>query len=515
MSSRLFPLFIFAFFLTLLGPFALNKSNNYNLYHKDQTPPFRLPLSQEPLDLDPKRFVAPASNYFFFNLMRGLYRWNSEGTPLPEQAQSCDWQEELVLRCRLKEGLQWSDGSALLAQDYVRTFHYLLAPKNQGSATPLLKNLIHYEEVIQNLMAPEKIGVKALDAQTLQFTLSRPDKDFISKLASSALTPMKNQDVSLNRVTNGPYKLYEFTPGQKFVLLPSLKYHGGQAHRPPLIFYMADDDNTVLRLYLTKELDMVRRLPTDLIPYYENKPDYFRLPLARFDYIGFGATLKKNLPLRQWLATTPDYSELKKIYHSTEQPGCVGKILNLNQQSLCYTKEQNGEVYPPSSPMDLKFGFSRAGGESVQRGMEWLQDQWHKASQAPLQIELFPTEPGSFLAQIKRNSFDIFRKGFPLERPTCLALLEGFGKTGSEGFLQVSPPELEKLLSDLAKADSSEIRATLCEEGLRRLMTDYALIPLGQVEYSLLISPHFRGWVLNPMNQLDLANLEYHLAESL
>ena len=47
----------------------------------------------------------------------------------------------------------------------------------------------------------------------------------------------------------------------------------------------------------------------------------------------------------------------------------------------------------------------------------------------------------------------------------------------------------------------------LCQKGIRLLMNENWIIPLGRMHFAMMDDGQFEGWTINGMNQLDLENL--------
>lgn len=490
---------------------------------------FRYHLANEPQSLDPAKLTSTDASYFFNNIMRGLYSYSNTHGLEPEGAESCRFTSTLTLDCQLAK-VQWSDGSDIVAEDYVRTFRRLLSSGGKNPSVELLKNLKNALSVHQGKLPPSKLGVRAIGKTRLVFEFEKPDPDFLYKLTTSILVPTKSDHFpergKLDGLSfNGPYRVSKWTLGSRLRLESNPYYKRGNTNRPPVeILLNLDDEQTALNLYEQKTLTFLRRLPTTYIKQYKNRPDFHQIPMARFDYIGFGSELKDFPKLRSALAHGADYRELQILYDALGIPGCPSLPEELTDKMRCVQFDLNrakrdlAEVPPEVRRKRFKFYFSKLGGDDIKKGMEWFQAQWKK--NLGLQVDLHQTEQGVFLSQLRKEPPAVFRKGVGLERPTCLAALETFAYGGAENFLRLNDPKYESLIEQLIKISrptmagrkpnppTSEMKK-ICGEGLQYLIDRHLLIPLGRIHFTVLADPKFQGWSLNEMNQLDLSNLMY------
>ena len=127
----------------------------------------------------------------------------------------------LIYSVTLRSDALWSDNTPVTAQQFVDGFIYLLNPSTEFNYKFLL-NAIHNAEAfsIGTITDPSQVGISALDAHTIQFTLDAPTAYFPSILSSFASFPIR-KDVrathptdwanAVNYVGNGPYVMSEQT----------------------------------------------------------------------------------------------------------------------------------------------------------------------------------------------------------------------------------------------------------------------------------------------------------------
>ncbi|MCB0412321.1 MAG: peptide ABC transporter substrate-binding protein, partial [Bdellovibrionales bacterium] len=160
----------------------------------------------------------------------------------------------------------------------------------------------------------------------------------------------------------------------------------------------------------------------------------------------------------------------------------------------------------------LSFAYSVMGGDDIKRTVEWIQHQWKQ--NLSISVELFPVEQGYYLKQLSEHSFDLFRKGVGLDRPTCLAALQNFLPDHPENYLDLKDPKFQQVVEELEKPLSERQRRQACSKAISILIEHSYLIPLGEMHFAILAKPQFTGWRLNEMNQLDLTDLRPALPEN-
>lgn len=482
---------------------------------------FRFHISGEPSSLDPARLAPGDMGYYYPSLARGLYSYTTE--LVPEGAERCVFESSLKIKCRLRE-TKWSDGTAVEARDYVRAFQRLVSPETKSTAIELLRNLKNALKIHSGSASPESLGMRAEGKDRLLFEFEKADPEFILKLSASVLVPVRSESFPppgevTGLLFNGPYRLTSWMKGRKMRLEANPHYARGNPGRPPVEILFIDDDQTAMNLYEQKQLSFLKRLPTTYIPKYRDRPDFKQVPMARFDYLGFGDELKSQPDLRAALSYAADFREMQKMLDALGTPGCPSLPEGLADSEHCVKFDlerarRHWEKVPlPIRKKRAKLMFTRIGGDDLQKSMEWFQAQWKK--NLGYEVDLESQELKSYLETLRRSPPAVYRKGVGLERPTCLAALENFAGDGAENFMRLAEPEFDKLVARLAsglkpgQTDIGLASRKACGQGLQYLLDHHWLIPLGRIHFTILADPRFRGWTLSEMNQFDLANLVF------
>ena len=162
------------------------------------------------------------------NLVDGLLENDNHGNLVPSLAE--DWSvssDGLTYTYKLRKDAKWftADGeeyAPVKAQDFVTGIKY--AVDNKSQAIDLIQNSIKgLNDYITGADSDfSKVGVKAIDDQTIEYTLTRPEPYWNSKTTNSILFPVneeflnsKGKDfgtLSPNSILySGPYLLKDFT----------------------------------------------------------------------------------------------------------------------------------------------------------------------------------------------------------------------------------------------------------------------------------------------------------------
>lgn len=179
------------------------------------------------------------------NLVDGLLENDNHGNLVPSLAE--DWsvsRDGLTYTYKLRKDAKWftADGeeyAPVKAQDFVTGIKY--AVDNKSQAIDLIQNSIKgLNDYITGVDSDfSKVGVKAIDDQTIEYTLARPESYWNSKTTNSILFPVNEEFLNSKGkdfgtlspdsiLYSGPYFLKDFTSKSsiEYVKNPHYYDHG-------------------------------------------------------------------------------------------------------------------------------------------------------------------------------------------------------------------------------------------------------------------------------------------------
>jgi oligopeptide transport system substrate-binding protein len=124
-------------------------------------------LGGEVKTLDPAHIADAADVQLLLQLYAGLTRLDENGEPYPSLAESWTVSDDgRTYTFRLRDGLRFSDGSPLTANDVARSWLRILDPATGGTAPDVL-SVIHGARERLTGSPEEEVGIQAPDATTL------------------------------------------------------------------------------------------------------------------------------------------------------------------------------------------------------------------------------------------------------------------------------------------------------------------------------------------------------------
>ena len=100
-------------------------------------------LNNEPDTIDPTITNNSFATPFLINCFEGLVTYDENGEVVPGNAESWDINDDLtVFTFHLREGLKWSDGSPLTANDYVYAALRVLTPATGAQYVNMISDYV-------------------------------------------------------------------------------------------------------------------------------------------------------------------------------------------------------------------------------------------------------------------------------------------------------------------------------------------------------------------------------------
>ena len=187
-------------------------------------------LNNEPNSIDPTVTSNSFATPFLANCFEGLVTYDEKGEVVPGNAESWESNDDLTqFTFHLRDGLKWSDGSDLTAEDYVYSALRVLTPSTTAEYLNMISDyVVNGKEYYDGTVSAEEVGVKALDDKTIQYTLKAPCPYFVDLVSMQVYFPVQKATIEANGdkwtasaeayVSNGPFKVTQINMGESYVL---------------------------------------------------------------------------------------------------------------------------------------------------------------------------------------------------------------------------------------------------------------------------------------------------------
>ncbi len=279
----------------------------------------KVQVGPDPETIDPALNSAVEGGNMLLHAFECLLIVDQDGKLAPGQAESWETSEDgLTWTFHLREGLKWSDGTPLTANDFVYSWKRVCDPMVAAPyAETVLSMVAGYEDAIGGNL--DALQVVAQDDLTLVVTLNAPCSYFGSLAAFATLSPVQQGTVEANGdawatapetyVSNGPFYMTEWVPGSHILFSKNPNYWNADAIKLDGIqFALIEDSNAAYSAYQTGEVLMIKDVPTEEIPSLEGNADFFVDPIIGTYYISLNLNRDafKDAKVRQALSLAID-----------------------------------------------------------------------------------------------------------------------------------------------------------------------------------------------------------------
>jgi oligopeptide transport system substrate-binding protein len=482
----------------------------------------------EPETLDPHRAEGVTAANVLRDLFEGLVTEAPDGTLIPGAAESWTLSDDgLVYTFKLQGKGRWSNGDPVTADDFVYGLRRSADPATLSEYSAILYPIENAAEVVAGTLPPERLGVRAVDAQTLEIRLHAPTPYLLGLLTHASTYPVHRKSVEQHGarfarpgmlVSNGPFRLGEWVVQSHIRLLRNPQYRDdANTTLDEVWYYPVENAEAELNRYRAGELDLTETVPARQIPWLrQNLPDELHIAPYLGSYVfGFNTTQPpfRDAPkLRKALALALDREILtSKISGAGELPAYswVPPVSGYTQQLPDWAQwtqaERNAEAqrlyaeagYSASRPLRMQLLYNT---ESNHRRLAVaMAAMWREV--LGVETELLNQEWQVFL-QTRRSRLDtqLFRYGWigDYNDPQTFAeILESKHGLNDMGY---SNPRYDALLAAAAREADPQQRMDTLAEAERVMLEDMPIVPLYFYVSKKMVKPWVAGMEANIMD---------------
>jgi oligopeptide transport system substrate-binding protein len=248
-------------------------------------------FGSEPNTIDPALNSAVDAAIYLQHTHEGIYKYEDTGilataginfaktvpgmaASAPQKTVHSDGTVTLVYT--LRSGLKWSDGSALTAEDFVYSWQRLVDPETAADYSYMIDMIENANEIMEDEMDKSALGVRAVNATTLEIKLTYDCPFFDEIMAFPATFPVKKSIIEKSGdqwtfapstyVSNGPYRMKEWVHNSYILIEKNPNYYAAVNGPEFIRFVLMDDENAILTGFRAGEIDFIEALPADEIP---------------------------------------------------------------------------------------------------------------------------------------------------------------------------------------------------------------------------------------------------------
>lgn len=443
----------------------------------------RLNLADDPVSFVPYEVRTLRDLTLAKQLYEGLMRLDVDGVPQPAIAKTVNLSKDLCTYTFTLREAQWSDGSPVVANDFVQAW----------------SEARHHEYA--HMLAPI-VDAQAIDAQTLVVTLDQPTPYFLELTAFPTYFPYKKEGVY-----NGPFVLEEWRPTAELTLAKNGTYWDAE-HVPlqGITFTIITDNNTEHALFEKEALDWLgqpisHNIATELL--HNTEADSYDVAGTFWFVFNTRKAPFDNPLLRQAFTYAIDREQIIAHILQGKQPAATSPL----PPSMALSNK------PHFVDGDIELArrlFDEAGGcealtlrypnaERTSKIVQLVQQQWESAFGIDVKLEAL--EKGLHRSEAKLGHFEVTTGQWIADFNDPLAFLELFTADSAMNPSGWTDAEFAALLT--ASRHEVERRHELLAEAEKILVEQMPIAPLYHYSFDYVKNQRVSGVVLSPLGTAD------------
>lgn len=476
----------------------------------------------DPQSLDPQKMSSDYENRIAGDIFEGLTTEDAKDNAIPGQAESWTISPDgKVYTFKLRDGIKWSDGQPVTAEDFVFAFQRLVDPKSAAEYAYLQFTIKNAEKINKGEITDfSQLGVKAIDPKTVEITLDNATPYFLNALTHYTAYPLPKHVIDAkgadwvkigNIVTNGPYKPTEWVPGSYVTTVKNDQYWDAKNVKIDGVkFFVMEDQSAALKRYRAGEFDILTSFPADqyqwlktnmpgqahVVPflgtyYYvlnATKPPFndkrVRQALSMAvnrEVIGPKVLGTGELPMYSWVPPgTAHYGE--PAYVSWKDEPYAQKV----EEAKKLLKEAG---FGPDHPLHAQLRYNT--NDNHKRIAAAIASMWKPLG---VEIELYNTETKVHYDEMQHGKVEIGRAGWLADYNDPINFLNLLSTGVDMNYGRWSNAQYDALLKQGNEETDLNKRAALFKQAEQIALDDSAAIPIYYYVSQSVVSPKIVGY---------------------
>lgn len=497
--------------------------------------------------LDPALNQAVDSGILIVNLFEGLYKLDENQKAIPGIAESCDISDDgIVYTFHLRKDAKWTNGNPVTAGDFEYAWKRVMNPDTAAEYAYQMEYIKGAAEYTAGTGSADEVGVKALDDNTLEVTLTSPCAYFLELTSFPCYFPVEQKTVEGNEqwanstesyISNGPFKLADYKIKDQIVLEKNENYYGKDSVKLDKVnVKFVADETSAWASYTTGQFDMVYVVPQSEIQKAVEDGTAQIYPFLSNLYLSINMTDSVQ-------GIDPEAAK------ALSDPN-VRKAMNLaiDRDSLVENVKKGGQIaangfvptgitgpdgedfaskeYFPSkgNVEEAKKLLSEAGYPDGQgfpsvvllynpeKGngpvMQAIQDMWK--TNLGIDVQLQSQEWKVFIATRNDKNYEVARDGWGADYVDPMTFLDIFQSKSGQNNSGYNNPEYDKIIAEARAEQDASKRFELLRQAEDMLMEDMPVIPLYYDTVPMGVKSYIKGLNVSPLGYIyfDKAYIE-------
>ena len=347
-----------------------------------------------PDDFDPQKSSFTSEIVVMLPAYEGLTKFTNQGETIPAAAERWEYNEDATeVTFFLREGLTYSDGSPLTADNFRYAVERTCSPRVLGEYNSILFEIEGCAEFAglagddpaapaeftdeQYNEAAAALGVEVVDDRTLTLRLTNPAPYYHTVAALWVFFPVKQEIVDAapdnwwqsaeNHISNGPFNFTGIEEQQLISYEASETYWEGRPQLDGLEYQYIPESAVAIEAFRSGELDIAHIENSALIPQIQGdadlSPAYLSYPTAWSSGLGYNLTMEPftDQKVREAFA----YAFDRETYCTTIRNGDCTPLTSWIPQGIPGSIETDAFAFDPEAAVQALAESSYGGPEAL------------------------------------------------------------------------------------------------------------------------------------------------------
>jgi oligopeptide transport system substrate-binding protein len=528
-------------------------------------------LGTEPATIDPALSQGIPEANIILQAFDGLTRIDAKNMPQPAIAKSWTISKDRKTYLFTLRDASWTNGTPVTAYDFEYAWKRALTPElaaayayqlyyiygGQAFNTSIKSGTKYYVQAVDAKGNPltkkeggkdvpvpnmakeidpsKNVGVRALDAKTLKVYLESPTVYFLNLTAFPTLMPVCKAVVSKNDkwasdptnfVTNGPFKLTQWSHNDKITFVKNPTYWDkDKVKLTKITYFMVEDETTALSMFQSGQLDASSTVPQSELPKLVASGDAKILPYLGTYYYMFNVTKKpfNDVRVRKALTLAIDRAGITKSITKGGQLPALAYVpygiadalpgsdfrkasqvsfykdndLTTAKALLAQAGYPNGKGFPSFTLLYNTSNAHKAIAEAIQQ-------MWKK--NLGITCTLKSEEWGVYLDDRTNLNYSVARAGWIGDYMDPNTFLDMFVTNGGNNGTGWSNKSYDALIAKAKATTDPKARMATLHAAEKILMTDMPIIPIYYYTNPVLLKKTIKNFYQSTLGFVDWKN---------
>lgn len=469
--------------------------------------------TSEPKSIDPGLLTDQTGIAVNSLVSEGLTRQGKDGKPEPGLAEKWDISEDgLKWTFHLRDGVKWSDGEAITADDFKFAWLRALDSETASEYAYMLYPIKGAQAYNEGKGEKEDVGINVIDSKTLEVVLEKPTAYFDSLTAYVTYSPIREKffmenerDFALEAGMmeySGPYKIVSWKHDSNFIFEKNENYWNKDNIKIETIeMILIPDQMAELNAFNNGEADLIR-LNAEQYKKYEKDPRVKVFKNNSVWYLEYNLDDKflSNKKIRQAITMAVDKEELTGTVIKGTGEAAYGLVPTDFPGENKTFREESGDVFPHYNPEEAKKLFDEGMAElgiteapeigiivndsgSNKKIAEYVQEKLRTNLGLNLRIDSMTFKER--MTRLQQKDFEIVLSGWSSDYADPMTYMDLFITNGGNNHPNYSNPKYDELIEKANNSNDNKVRMQAMRDAEKILGEDQ---PIGVLSYSTRIA---------------------------